>query len=137
MATNVFPSPVFISAMSPSWRTMPPISWTSKMPLVGLALARLAHGGERLEEEVVERLAVLEPLPELDRLRGELVVGELLEVGLERRDVGRLLGEPLDPPALADAQDLLEGAEVLTGHRLQGSRSARAPRMDGAVRSAR
>ncbi len=31
LATNVLPSPVFISAMSPSWRTMPPIIWTSKM----------------------------------------------------------------------------------------------------------
>ena len=37
--------------------------------LVRLAHARLAHGGERLEEEVLERLAVLEPLAELDGLR--------------------------------------------------------------------
>ena len=44
----------------------------------------------------------------------ELVVGERLEVGLERRDVGGLLAQPLQPPALADAQDLLEGAEL--GH---------------------
>ena len=45
-------------------------------------------------------LAVLEPLPELDRLRGELGVAELLVVGLERADVGRLLGEPLERGAL-------------------------------------
>ena len=90
--------------------------------LVGLAQARLADGGERLEEEILERLAVLQPLPELGRLAAQLVVGELLEVGLERRDVGRLLGEPLDAPALADAQYLLETAEVGAGHRLQGSR---------------
>ena len=59
--------------------------------LVGLALARLADGGERLEEELLERLAVLEPLPELGRLAAQLVVGERLELGLERRDVRGLL----------------------------------------------
>ena len=56
--------------------------------LVGLAQARFAHGGERLEEDVLELLAVREPLAELDRLPAQLVVGELLEVGLQRRDVG-------------------------------------------------
>ena len=88
--------------------------------LVGLALARLADGGERLEEQILERLAVLDPLTELDRLGGQLGVGELLEVGLERRDVGRLLGEPLHAPAFADAQDLLEAAEILAGHLATG-----------------
>ena len=52
--------------------------------LVGRALARLADGRERLEDELVEALAVLEPLPELGRLALELGVGELLELGLER-----------------------------------------------------
>ena len=37
-------------------------------PLVGLPHARLADGGERLEEEILERLAVLQALPELGRL---------------------------------------------------------------------
>ena len=78
------------------------------------ALERLADRGERLEEDLVERLAVLEPLPELGRLAAELVVGELLELGLERADVLRLLGEALAAPSLAEAQDLLETA-VLPG----------------------
>ncbi len=52
------------------------------------------------------------PLPELGRLAGELGVGELLELGLERADVGRLLGEPLETPAFADAQDFFEVAEL-------------------------
>ena len=30
MATRVLPSPVFISAILPSWSTLPPMSWTSK-----------------------------------------------------------------------------------------------------------
>ena len=47
----------------------------------------------------------------------QLVVGELLEVRLERGDVVRLLGEPLHAAALADAQDLLELAEVCGWHR--------------------
>ena len=52
--------------------------------LVRRALAGLADGRERLEGEVVEALAVLEPLPELRRLPRELGVGQLLELGLER-----------------------------------------------------
>ena len=42
-------------------------------PLTRLALARLAHRRERLVEDVVERFAVCEPLPELGRLRVELL----------------------------------------------------------------
>ena len=48
------------------------------------ALERLADGRERLEEEVLERLAVLDALLELGGLALQLLVGELLEVGLER-----------------------------------------------------
>src|SRR5947209_5555096 len=42
VATSVLPSPVAISAILPSWRTMPPISWTSKgrMPTVRRAASR-------------------------------------------------------------------------------------------------
>ena len=40
-----------------------------------------------------------------------LVIGELLEVGLEREDVLRLLGDPLEPAAFAGAQNLLESAQ--------------------------
>ena len=57
----------------------------------------------RLEEEVLQLLPVLEPLPELGRLAAELVVGELLELGLEREDVLRLLGDALQPAAFAYA----------------------------------
>src|SRR6266511_36300 len=85
-------------------------------PLARFAQARLSDGRERLEEQVLECLAVLQSLPELGRLGAQLLVGERLEVRLERGDVGRLLLQALEPPAFADAQDLLEGAELL-GHR--------------------
>ena len=85
-------------------------------PLLRLAPARLADGSERLEEQLLERLAVLEPLPELGGRAAELVVGELLEVRLERRDVRGLLLEALDAPAFADAKDLLEAASDLCRH---------------------
>ena len=53
-------------------------------PLVGIAQARLAHRRERLEQQLLERLAVLEPLAELGRLAAQLLVRERLEIGLER-----------------------------------------------------
>ena len=86
-------------------------------PLLRLAPARLAHGGVGLEEQLVERLPVLEPLAQRGGRALELLVGELLEVRLERGDVVRLLREPLHAPALADAKDLLQLPEVCGWHR--------------------
>ena len=87
--------------------------------LVGLAHARLADGRVGLEEELLELLAVLEPLPELGGLRAQLGVGERLELGLERRDVGGLLLQPLHAPAFAEAKCLLESAQLR--HHPQGT----------------
>ncbi len=82
-------------------------------PLVRRALARLADGCERVEDELVEAFAVLEPLPERGREPLQLRVRELLVLRLERGDVGGLFLETLDTPALADAQDLLHSSELL------------------------
>ena len=71
--------------------------------------ALLRHFG--LEKQLLERRAVLEPLLELGRLRLELGVRELLELGLEREDVLGLVADPLEAPALAGAQNFLEGAK--------------------------
>ena len=94
-----------------------------EQPLPRLALARLADGGERLEEDVLELLAVLEPLLELRGLREQVGVAQRLEVGLERGDVRRLLGEALDAPTLADAEHLLEAAEARRRHGGKGTGS--------------
>ena len=80
------------------------------------ALERLSYGRVRLEDELLERLPVLEPELELRRLRAELGVGERLEVGLERADVGGLLLKPLEAPPFAHAEDTLELAERLGSH---------------------
>ncbi len=98
-------------------------------PLPRFPLARLTHGGERLVEHVVERLAVLDPLPELRGLGEQLGVGEPDEVGLERGDVRGLLRQALEAPALTDAEDLLEPSEARGGHgqRVPGSRRATPP----------
>jgi len=77
---------------------------------------RLAHCGVRLEEDVLQRLAVLDPLLELGSLPPKLVVGQLLEVGLERADVRGLLGEALETAPLAHAKNLLELPERGRGH---------------------
>ena len=75
VATSVLPSPVFISAMPPRCRTMPPMSCTSKWRIAEHAPARLAADGERLGQEVVERLALVEPASELGGHRPQLGVG--------------------------------------------------------------
>ena len=79
-----------------------------EMTLADRAARGLAGGGERLREEVVEGLTVLQALPELDRLVGELLVGELLDLGLPRVDeLGELL-ELLAAAAFADVAELLD-----------------------------
>jgi hypothetical protein len=94
--------------------------------LPGFTLARLARGSERLVEDVVERLAVRDPLLELGGLREQLGVGQIREIGLERGDVRRLLREALEAATFAETQDLLEPAEARGWHgqRVPGSRGA-------------
>ena len=63
------------------------------VPHAQRALADLAHGGEGVDEQVVERGPVLELLLELDGARGELLIRELLQLRLQRVDApppGRL-----------------------------------------------
>ena len=60
---------------------MPPTSWTSKCALADAAPDGLADDREGLRQQVVERLAVGEPLAELVRLGAQLVVGERLNSG--------------------------------------------------------
>src|SRR5215216_976564 len=79
------------------------------------ALGGLADSGVGLEDERVEVLPVLQPLLELDGFAGELLCGQGFEVGLERRDVRRLLGELLQATPLAHAKNALQCAVVL-GH---------------------
>ena len=94
-----------------------------------LALAGLADGCEGLEEHVFERLAVLVPLAELGGLAAELVIGERLEPGLERGDVGGLVPEGLEPASFAGAENLFECAVILRhGYRVPPPCLAAPPR---------
>ena len=71
-------------------------------------------------------------------LRAQRLVRELLEVGLERRDVGGLLLQPLEPPPFAEAQCLFEAADrrghCATGYRV-GLRPSPARRVAHAART--
>ena len=84
--------------------------------LLRLAPARLARRRVGLEEELVERLPVLEPLTQPRGRSAQLLVGELLDVRLQRGDVIRLLGEPLHAAAFAEAEYLFELSEAGAGH---------------------
>ena len=72
----------------------------------------LAGDGERLDGDVVELGAVGESLPELVRLGPEVVVGQLLDLRLERVDVGDHALEGLELLALAGAEDSIEDAHA-------------------------
>ena len=74
------------------------------------ALGGLADARERLGQEVVEILALVEALAELLRLGAERVVGERGDLVLEGVDLVHALVQPLEGAALARAQDLLEDA---------------------------
>ena len=78
------------------------------VPLPDDPLGRLAHGGERLGHQVVEGLALGQPLLELGRLRSQLVVAHRDEVvldGVDRAGHRLQLAQDL---ALADAEQLVD-----------------------------
>ena len=91
-----------------------------EVPLADRPPGRLADGGERLGQHVVQALAGLQAAPELLGLCPELLVGELLDLGLERVDDADELLEALQPPAFTELTDLLQAqcrflASVLGG----------------------
>ena len=93
--------------------------------LADLAQRCLADHGEGLDEQVVEVCSVGQPLAELDRSVGELLVGQCLDLGFERIDVRH---ECLDGPeflALTGTEEFVEDAHKagsLPTHRGRGFR---------------
>ena len=76
------------------------------------ALRRLADGGESLGEDLVERLAAGQLVPELDGLRRQLLVREAFERRLVSGDLANDLVERLDVTVVGRAEDGLgDGAE--------------------------
>ena len=73
-------------------------------PLAQCSLRRLAHGGEGVDQKVVEGLATRQPLAEPGRARPQCVVTERLELWLERIDGG-------DVPVQAFEESFVGGAE--------------------------
>ncbi len=82
------------------------------MALADHPLACLADDREGLDEQVVEVLAVVEPLAELAGLGPQRVVGQRLELGLEGVDVGDQGLQGLELAALTRAEDLVEDAHA-------------------------
>ena len=71
---------------------------------------RLAHHGVGLDQQVVEGLALVEALAELDRLVGQRLVAEALHVGLEGADERHQLGQATDLLALTGLENFREHA---------------------------
>jgi hypothetical protein len=75
-------------------------------------VGRLAGHRERLDEDVVEGLTVVEPLPEFGRLAPQLVVGEPPVLVLPRVDVGDDALQCLEFLAFPRAEDAIENAHA-------------------------
>ena len=73
------------------------------------AAAGFAADGEGFDQQVVERLAIGDALLEFDGFRGQLGVGELLELGLEIVDGGDDRTQPLDFAFVLGPEDFRKG----------------------------
>ena len=82
----------------------------------------LAGDGERLDEQVVERGAVREPVTELDGLALQLVVGQPAQLVAERVDVGNDRLQGFDLLAFSRAEDAIENAHA--GHKPIGGQGS-------------
>ena len=87
---------------------MPPISWTSKWRIPIVRRDGLAHDGEGLGQEVVERLAVAGALAQRVGVRAQLVVVEQLELGLPLVDALDALRVLLELLAFAQPEGAVE-----------------------------
>ena len=112
VATSVFPSPVFISAIFPSCRTIPPISCTSKcrIPSVRRPTSRVsANAGANRRLECLLQFSLVVGIVALDAFKallhfgpqrrcalGDLRVGELLHLGFKLVDRDDRRRDPLD-----------------------------------------
>ena len=104
VAVSVLPSPVFISAIEPVVQNHATDQLDVEMALAEVPPRGLAAEGERLREQVVERLPVAGPLSELIRLGADLGVLEQLHLGLDPIDRGHPPLVLLELAPLAQAQ---------------------------------
>ena len=134
VATSVLPSPVAISAIVPSWSTMPPMSWTSKcrMPSRRRPISRtMAKTSGRISSSSVPSWIFC-----LQRVRAlaESLVRPAADLGLQRVDGGDAGPHPLDVALVLRSEDLAEnqidhdGPIVLPG----ASRAGGEPGLAGA-----
>ena len=91
-----------------------------EVPHVQHAASGLADDRERLDQQIVERLAVGDALAEFDGLVAELFVGERLDPWFERADLGDARTQPLELALVLGADDL---GEELTDHAANGRRA--------------
>ena len=77
-----------------------------EVPHVENAAAGFAHGGERRHQNIVERSALRDLLLERDRLRGQFLIGELLDAPLHIVDGRDQRAHGLDVALVLGAEDL-------------------------------
>ncbi len=85
------------------------------------AAARFADGGEGLRHDVLERLALGQPLLELLGLAAQFLVGHFLEVGLDEIDLVRHGLESANNPALAETEELVKNSHGFGSWRSSGA----------------
>ena len=74
-------------------------------PLTQCSFRRLTHGGEGVDQEIVERLASRQPLAEPGRAGAQLIVAECLELWLECIDGGDVLIQAFEESFVGAAEE--------------------------------
>ncbi len=86
MATSVLPSPVFISAIRPSYKHLAAHDLHVEVAHAKRAFARLAHDRKYFGKHIVEQLALFQTCAELHGLTAQLLVGKGLHLRFEGID---------------------------------------------------
>ena len=95
------------------------------------ALGGFAHHGESFRQKLIQRFALAQPLFELLRFGADLLVGQLLELRLQRVDAHHRLAVLLEQAIVTAAKELGQKSKRHTRRKSENVRSKKKPSKSG------